>query len=78
MASLFGTEYLALIEWLCGEWWNSGPGICIVEGFPGVGKTRVAEEAASRLEQKHGISTAWSECPENQTGSSELLIAIKP
>jgi len=76
MASLFGTEYLALIEWLCGEWWNSGPGICIVEGFPGVGKTRVAEEAASRLEQKHGISTAWSECPENQTGLLDDLTLV--
>jgi len=68
MASLFGTDYLALVEWLCGEWWDSGPGVCIIEGFPGVGKTRVAEEVASRLEQKHGILTAWSECPENQIG----------
>ncbi len=38
----FGTQRQQLLEWLKTTWLPDGPPICIVEGFPGVGKTALA------------------------------------
>jgi hypothetical protein len=50
MTQLHGREHQALIDWLEHEWWLTGPSICVVEGFPGVGKTRIAEDLMTRLQ----------------------------
>ena len=77
MAGFLGEEYSTLVEWLCKDWWDSGPGICVIEGFSGVGKTRVAEEVEARLQQTQGVLTAWSECPEARTGMiDDLTLAL--
>jgi hypothetical protein len=77
MAGLLGEEYSALVEWLCKDWWASGPGICVIEGFSGVGKTRVAEEVETRLQQSQGVLTAWTECPEARIGLiDDLTLAL--
>lgn len=38
----FGKQRQLLLEWLKTTWLTDGPPICIVEGFPGVGKTALA------------------------------------
>ncbi|RQO59416.1 glycosyltransferase [Variovorax sp. KBW07] len=38
----FGTQRQQLLDWLRATWLRDGPPICIVEGFPGVGKTALA------------------------------------
>jgi len=76
MAIFHGEEYSAIVGWLCEDWWNSGSGICVIEGFSGVGKTRLVEEVEKRLQQTKGVLTVWSECPETRTGLIDDLILV--
>ena len=75
MPELVGSDAKQLVDWLCKEWWEESPGVCIVEGFPGVGKTRVAEEVAERLSNK-SVCTAWAEYPESRTGALDDLAFV--
>ena len=49
MMKLFGTNHRQLLDWLEHQWWPKGPPVCVIEGFPGVGKTRIAEDLLERL-----------------------------
>jgi hypothetical protein len=76
MARLFGHGHQQLINWLAQEWWPQGPSICVVEGFPGVGKTRVAEELMARLGDTLKLSPLV-ECPTGSMGLlDDLLLAL--
>ena len=47
----YGSEHNALLDWLGTRWIESGPPVCLVTGFPGVGKTRLSHELQDRLDQ---------------------------
>jgi hypothetical protein len=47
--TLYGAEHNGLLDWLSGEWIAGGPPVCIVEGFPGVGKSEVAGRLGAKL-----------------------------
>ena len=40
----FGAQRQQLLDWMRTTWLRDGPPICIVEGFPGVGKTALADD----------------------------------
>ena len=39
-----GVHEADLLSWLLGPWRDSGPGVCVVEGFNGIGKTSAAQK----------------------------------
>jgi len=46
------------------ELWTSGPRYVVIEGEPGIGKTRLAQEATD-LAESRGLLTAWGRCHED-------------
>ena len=44
--------------------WTSGPRYVVIEGEPGIGKTRLAQEATD-LAETRGLLTAWGRCHED-------------
>ena len=40
-----GLDEDGILEWILGEWRQTGPTVCILEGFSGIGKTSVAQRA---------------------------------
>jgi tetratricopeptide (TPR) repeat protein len=73
MARLYGREHQQLIDWLAQEWWPKGPPICVIEGFPGVGKTRIAEELMVRLDSA-AVLKPLVECPAASVGLEDDLL----
>ena len=76
MIQVFGTGHQRLIDWLEKEWWQNGPPVCVIEGFPGVGKTRIAEELLDRLGNLPN-SAPMLECPSAGIGLvDDLLLTL--
>ena len=50
---LIGIKHRQLLDWLAAQWLAHGPAVCSVEGFPGVGKTTIAEALATRTQHSH-------------------------
>jgi len=67
MTELVGTAHRQLLDWLVQVWWPQGPPVCVIEGFPGVGKTRIAEDLLGRLEASVPL-TPMLECPSAGVG----------
>ncbi|HJU38027.1 MAG TPA: glycosyltransferase [Tahibacter sp.] len=73
MARIFGTGHRNLIDFLQQDWWINGPAVCVVEGFPGVGKTRIAEELLDRLGNEPS-KAPMLECPPAGAGLVDNLL----
>lgn len=78
MLELFGAQHQALLEWLTTTWWRNGPPVAIIHGFPGIGKTEIAERAKDRLQAQYpSMPMVRFNCPENLTGSADdFLLAV--
>ncbi|TWV28085.1 tetratricopeptide repeat protein [Streptomyces albidoflavus] len=61
-----------LIRWLCDDWLLTGPQVCILEGFGGVGKSRIANEVIRRAD----FPAIRVVTPEGGLGWEDLLILI--
>ncbi|MET7893212.1 hypothetical protein [Streptomyces mirabilis] len=61
-----------LVRWLCDDWLDNGPHVCILEGFGGVGKSRIANEAI----RKADFPAIRVVTPEGGLGWEDLLILI--
>ncbi len=53
MHALIGSRHRQLLDWLAAEWLPGGPAVCCLEGFPGVGKTEIANALISRSRETH-------------------------
>lgn len=57
----FGAQRQQLIEWLETTWLQDGPPICIVEGFPGVGKTALAGDLCDAAKKEGSRQICFEE-----------------
>ena len=57
----FGTQRQQLLDWLKTTWLRDGPPICIVEGFPGVGKTALAGDLCEAAKTLGQLQTCFEE-----------------
>lgn len=57
----FGAQRQQLLDWLGTTWLRDGPPICIVEGFPGVGKTALAGDLCDAAKRDGGYPTCFEE-----------------
>ncbi|HEY3330241.1 MAG TPA: AAA family ATPase [Capsulimonadaceae bacterium] len=75
---LIGKKHNMAADWLCEEWWRNGPNVTIIEGFPGVGKSLVAEIVEKRLKLSGTIAEAvWVDCIESSTnGFDDLILSM--
>ena len=61
---LFGEQHQALKEWLTGRWLKDGPPIAAIQGFPGLGKTAIAESVIAELARRSAALTiVHIDCP---------------
>ncbi|MGW1211515.1 ATP-binding protein [Streptomyces sp. NPDC002499] len=67
-----GPSQEELIGWLCDDWLGNGPHVCVLEGFGGVGKTRIANEVIRRAD----CPAIRVVTPEGGLGWEDLLILI--
>jgi AAA domain len=69
MYDIIGKAHNDLLKWLVEDWWINGPAVCVLQGFPGVGKTRLAEVLVERIQKERNIPLAVQiECPESHLG----------
>ncbi|SDD96920.1 tetratricopeptide repeat protein [Actinokineospora iranica] len=69
-----GGDRAALLTWLATEWPRTGPCVCLVEGFPGVGKTHLSDQLVARAKDRKFIDV---EIPEGQTSFHDLMLAVR-
>jgi hypothetical protein len=60
-----------LAEWLAGDWFAAGPNVCVVEGFSGVGKTRLGTQLATQVQPSVMLSAQRED-----VGIDDLLFNI--
>jgi AAA domain len=53
-----GVDRAELVSWLLGPWREDGPGVCVVEGFNGVGKTSAAQRVMRTWSSRSVLVTA--------------------
>jgi hypothetical protein len=73
MSKLYGQVHRELLAWLSGPWWNDGPALCWVEGFPGVGKTELHRHLVEALRSR-SRPTAYYELPDDGADLMEPLL----
>ena len=73
MRTFIGAQHNALLDWLSWEWWQIGPTACIVQGFPGAGKTEIADRLEDRLKKK-GVQVVRAQCPAHSVGAVDDLV----
>src|ERR1035437_4782051 len=73
MSALYGEKHKKLLTWLSEDWWRSGPAVCCLEGFPGVGKREIRRLLADRLGEK-SIPTAVVEVLEADAAQFDDLL----
>jgi AAA domain len=71
VAELIGQAQSDLLRQLRTEWLEHGRTVCAIEGFPGVGKTDLAERLIAQSERKF----VYVECPENDIDATADLLA---
>ena len=57
----FGAQRQQLLDWLGTTWLRNGPPICIVEGFPGVGKTALAGDLCDAAKKDGAYQACFEE-----------------
>ncbi|MCH8296341.1 AAA family ATPase, partial [Candidatus Poribacteria bacterium] len=67
---LIGQGHAELIEWLTKTWLPQGPPICVVEGFPGIGKTSVARILMNLVE----IPAVMITVPDTETDPTDDIL----
>ena len=69
MIAFIGRSHNVLLNWLEQDWWCDGPSICVVQGFPGVGKTLLAEVLVRQIKKRtNNLLAVQIECPESKIG----------
>jgi tetratricopeptide (TPR) repeat protein len=71
MSELIGSGQHRLLAKLRDEWLQRGGPICAIEGFPGVGKTDLAERLITKVNKKF----VFVECPEKDIDATSDLLA---
>jgi MoxR-like ATPase len=61
------------LNWLLNTWLTSGPPVCFLEGFPGVGKSDLAQGFLEQVRNKGGWQVAFDEVPDRATWSRLAL-----
>jgi hypothetical protein len=75
--SLIGVQHKAILDWLSGKWLTSGPTVCLLQGFPGVGKTQIADELESILaKRKPPVRIVRCQCPPHGIGVLDDLVLV--
>lgn len=70
---LHGARHRETLGWLQGTWLDKGPTVCVVQGFPGVGKTRLASDFLADLTTPRG----FVDFPESEGDPfDDLLLAV--
>jgi len=75
---VFGKKHQALTTWLEDGWWSNGPPVCVISGFPGTGKTKIAVDAMNALKQAQPtLPIAYFNCVESKSDQADdLLLTI--
>lgn len=78
MLDIIGKAHNDLLNWLVKDWWLNGPAVCVIQGFPGVGKNHVADVLVERLQKERNDPLAVQvECPESHLGLvDDLYLAL--
>jgi hypothetical protein len=63
VSEFFGKRQSELLQQLRQDWLERGRPICVLEGFPGVGKTEIAERLMAQCQRKY----IYVACPEGGT-----------
>jgi tetratricopeptide (TPR) repeat protein len=71
MSELIGQRQNKLLARLCDEWLQRGRPVCTIEGFPGVGKTDLAERLIALAKRK----SVYVECPEKDIDATSDFLA---
>ncbi|WP_264812007.1 AAA family ATPase, partial [Gluconacetobacter johannae] len=72
---LFGEQHQALVEWLTGKWLKDGPPIAAIQGFPGLGKTAIAERVVAEIAgYSNEITIVHFDCPDVTTTLVDDLV----
>src|SRR5437879_1814494 len=71
MSEFIGKRQIQLLMHLRDEWLPRGRSICIVEGFPGVGKTELAERLITLIPCK----SVYIECPDKDLDAASDFLA---
>src|SRR4051812_25505751 len=76
--TFLGKQHSTLVEWLVNDWWSSSAPVAVIQGFPGVGKTEIAIQAMTMLDQKvPSLLNILVHCPESILGIiDDLLLNI--
>ncbi|MFN3791469.1 FAD-dependent oxidoreductase [Massilia sp.] len=76
---LIGKQHKALVAWLDQDWWKDDVSpLCILQGFPGAGKTHVSEVLEQRVRART-VPTKIVRCrlpPTSANALDELLLSI--
>jgi tetratricopeptide (TPR) repeat protein len=78
VADLFGEQHHAILDWLIKDWWQKGPPVAVIQGFPGIGKTEIALHAVTEFRKTRPRAPAvLFDCPETRTSlADDLLLSI--
>ncbi|WP_028464305.1 AAA family ATPase, partial [Nisaea denitrificans] len=76
-SGLFGEQHRELTAWLTGRWQQEGPPIAAIQGFPGLGKTAIAEHVLAEISgHPDGMTTVHIDCPEGTATLVDDLVLI--
>lgn len=76
---LIGKQHIGLVEWFSDAWWQPGESpVAVLQGFPGAGKTEIADQVMQRLASaKPGVKVIRGQCPQSKlTIMSDLVLLI--
>ncbi|MEM8718872.1 MAG: AAA family ATPase [Cyanobacteria bacterium P01_G01_bin.39] len=77
MPRFFGTHHAETFQSLSEDWLEFGSPVCFIQGFPGVGKRKVAEKLIEHLENTDWIVPNIIDMPNSQTNSlNDLCLTI--
>jgi glycosyltransferase involved in cell wall biosynthesis/tetratricopeptide (TPR) repeat protein len=73
----FGAQRQQLLTWLTSTWFQDGPPICVVEGFPGVGKTALAGDVCDAAKNMSGKQVCFEQVTDRPSPSlADLFIDL--
>ena len=70
--TLFGSQHQENLKWLSDAWWETASPVCILQGFPGVGKTQIADALEDSLNGRWRVVRC--QCPPRGVGVLDDLV----
>ncbi|HUB15225.1 MAG TPA: AAA family ATPase [Acetobacteraceae bacterium] len=74
---LIGAQSEALVDWITTQWWQQGPPVGVIHGFPGEGKTQIGVEAVEALKRNRpGLTAVLFDCPDSKAGLLDDFLLV--